>query len=208
MAEEESKIKAIIFDIGGVLALDAPKYFMGELSIKRDIPVDDLVTAWRKYWVRFKLGEITEDEFWTSFAGELLIKEPQEQLVQELKDMIRLFLVPNDDVFNYAKSLKSKFKIGILSNTTKEWVTYHNEHFQLDADFDAAVYSCAVHAVKPEKHIYEVVVTKLGVKPDQCVFVDNHERNLGTAKELGMHTVLFKNLDQLKSDLQKIIGGT
>ena len=36
MAEEESKIKAIIFDIGGVLALDAPKYFMGELSIKRD----------------------------------------------------------------------------------------------------------------------------------------------------------------------------
>jgi len=203
-----TEIKAIVFDVGGVLALDSPKHFTAELSIKKDIPVKDLVTIWRKYWADFKLGKITEDEFWTKFAGDLLIKEPIEDLVQECKDMIRLFLVPNDDVMAYVNSLKGKLKLGILSNNVKEWVTYKNDHFKIDEPFDAVVYSCDVGKVKPEKEIFELILQKLRTKAEETIFIDNHDRNIEAAQQIGMQTVLFENLDQMKQEVNKLTRGT
>ena len=203
----KSKIKAIVFDIGGVLALDAPKNFLGELLIKRDIPIQESLTAWRKYWPQFKLGNISEDEFWKGFVDELLIKERPEDLINEFKDMMRLFLVPIDDVFAYAKELKAKFRVGVISNNSREWIAYLQEHYEIDKDFEPKIYSYELHAVKPEKKVYEVMMTKLGVKPEEVVFVDNHERNLEPAKEMGMHVILFKDINQLKSELQKVIEG-
>ena len=207
MAKEmfEGKLKAIVFDVGGVLVMDAPKYFMGELQIKKDIPIQESLKIWRKYWGPLKLGKISEDDFWKKFIDDLLIKEDPDMLLQDFKDMIRLFLVPHDKVLEYAKSLKTKFKLGILSNSVKEWVAYHREHYKVDEGFDAAIYSCDVHSVKPEKHIYEVLLSKLGLQAEECVFIDNHDRNLETAKTLGFHTILYKNLDQLKIDIEKAI---
>jgi len=203
----KSKIKAIVFDIGGVLALDAPKNFLGELQIKRDIPIQESLTAWRKYWPQFKLGNISEDEFWKGFVDELLIKERPEDLINEFKDMMRLFLVPIDEVFAYAKELKAKFRVGVISNNSREWIAYLQEHYEIDKDFEPKIYSYELHAVKPEKKVYEVMMTKLGVKPEEVVFVDNHERNLEPAKDMGMHVILFKDINQLKSELQKVIEG-
>lgn len=202
----ERRIKAIIFDLGGVLCMAAPKYFLGELQIKRDIPIATSLISWKKFWPQFKLGKITEEQFWKSFAEDLLIKVPEDIIVKEFKDLIRLFLIPVDEIFDYARGLRGKFKLGILSNNPKEWVEYLQEHYKIDAQFDA-IYSYAVDSVKPEKHIYEVLLSKMKLKGHQCVFVDNSERNLVTAQELGMETIQFTNLDKLQSDLRKIVGG-
>ena len=116
--------------------------------------------------------------------------------------------MPNDEVMAYVNSLKGKFKLGILSNNVKEWVTYKNDHFKIDEPFDAVVYSCDVGKVKPEKEIFELILQKLGTKAEETIFIDNHDRNIEAAQQIGMQTVLFENLDQMKQEVNKLTGGT
>ena len=58
---------------------------------------------------------------------------------------------------------------------------------------------------EPSKKIYLEVLKKLKVKGDECVFIDNEERNIKTAKSLGMKTILFKSMRQLRKELRELL---
>jgi HAD superfamily hydrolase (TIGR01509 family) len=49
------------------------------------------------------------------------------------------------------------------------------------------------------------VTEKLNIKPEECVFIDDHEENLVPARQLGMHTILFQSITQMKRDLEKLL---
>ena len=70
--------------------------------------------------------------------------------------------------------------------------------------FDVIVTSYGEKIAKPNKEIYLRVTQKLGVLPEECVFIDDFKRNIIPAKELGIKTILFRNFKQLKEDLSKL----
>ncbi|OGP82188.1 MAG: hypothetical protein A2Z08_01070 [Deltaproteobacteria bacterium RBG_16_54_11] len=67
--------------------------------------------------------------------------------------------------------------------------------------FDAAVFSCAEGTRKPEQKIYEIALERLGVKPHEAVFIDDRVDFIAGAKKLGIHTILFKDPEQVKQEL-------
>jgi putative hydrolase of the HAD superfamily len=51
-----------------------------------------------------------------------------------------------------------------------------------------------------------MMLQRLGAKPEECLFIDDKERNLVTARSLGMKTILFDETDRAINSLQEILG--
>lgn len=67
--------------------------------------------------------------------------------------------------------------------------------------FDVTVFSCMEGLIKPDRKIYEITLKRLGVKPKEAVFIDDKEENVNSAKNIGINTILFKDLEQFKKEL-------
>jgi putative hydrolase of the HAD superfamily len=60
---------------------------------------------------------------------------------------------------------------------------------------------------KPEAQIYQITLDRLGVSPQDAVFVDDFVENVEAARQLGLHTVHFKQHAQVVAEINKILDG-
>jgi putative hydrolase of the HAD superfamily len=82
-------------------------------------------------------------------------------------------------------------KVGILSNMPYDFLGWARENIPLFTRYDAALFSCEEGVVKPEKAIYERIVSLLGCAYDEVVFFDDMEENVKGASLLGIRAFVF-----------------
>jgi len=70
--------------------------------------------------------------------------------------------------------------------------------------FEAFFSSCYLGVRKPEEQIYKLALKISQREPQECVFIDDRGLNLECAREMGMHTIQFQNLDQLRQELAQL----
>jgi epoxide hydrolase-like predicted phosphatase len=187
-------IKAIIFDCFGVLVTSSyepfkQKYFHGDAElIRKFIEIED----------RSSRGEITLEQAEQGFAE--LAGISFEQCEYELAQNPR-----NESLLTYiSESLKGNYKIGFLSNVAKD----RTHELFTDADialFDDMILSFQVGMAKPQPEIFSLAAERLGLLPNECVFVDDLSKYLVGADEAGMHTILFKDTEQFKQSLESLL---
>ncbi len=184
-------IKAIIFDCFGVLAEDA------WLPFKREHVGDDVQLA--KEIVNLgkqnEYGVISNDSYYTQAAELMGVEEQQLRTILGRQ-------VPNEELFAYIRSeLKPKYKIGLLSNANYDVV---HELFTPDQAelFDASVLSFESVLVKPDERMFQLVADRLGVLPEECLFIDDVERYCVAAEEFGMRSVLYQSVEQIQQTLR------
>ncbi len=203
-------VKAIIFDIGGVLQIGSiiekpvkrhthyvHEFIAKKLKISLDQYFDSIDTAYAK-----------------SIEGKISKKKTISILSQNLKispkKLERLYFKAYKKNFRKNKQLFKKvfvlkrqgYKIAILSD---QW------HLSKDAliekrdakKFDVVVVSCDMGVRKPDPKIYKIVLKKLNLPASQTLFIDNQEWNLVPAQKLGMKTILFKDNKQLFKDFER-----
>ena len=152
----------------------------------------------RSMWDEMRIGKADSNLFWKRLADFLKIDEKTVR-----RDLID-FSGFRHDVFELAKKLKVRYKLAILSNQIENWFEEIIEKHRMGEVFDVIVTSYGSRIAKPDIGIYNEVIRRLGVKPSECVFVDDLETNMSPAKKLGMKTILFKDTEQLKNDLKKL----
>ena len=111
----------------------------------------------------------------------------------------------NEPLFRLIESLKADYKIGMLSNAADNWLSTLFTPDQL-ALFDATALSYDIGFMKPQLGAYELAAERLDVLPKECVFVDDHEELCTAAKDTGMQAVWYRDFDQFKSDIEKILS--
>ena len=191
-------IKSIIFDWGGVL-IDKPfqeliAYFAKHLSVSEK----QFITSYLKYDPYFQKGTISEDALWEKVCSDLKVKKPSTKSLWT--DAFKHAYNEKNDVFSLASSLKKNgYKIGFLSNTEIPSMNFFYE--QRYDMFDVLIFSCKEGVRKPEKKIYEIAVKRLGLQPQEAVFIDDVKEFTMGAKKAGLKTILFKNVNQLKKEL-------
>ncbi|MBU0461891.1 MAG: HAD family phosphatase [Nanoarchaeota archaeon] len=198
----DQKIKIVLFDVGGVLLNDIfPS--IGDLVEKNySIDPDAFHPVRRKYWPKHLLGRSTISEFFSSICDEL--KLPQNAADDILKKSYS-FLKQNKETLEVVKGMKQKkMKLGILSNNSKEWAYYSLDKFHLRDYFDEIFLSCDLHMGKPFPNIYQHIIEKLRLKPEQILFIDNKDVNISAAEKLGMQGIVFHDAGQLRDDLVKL----
>jgi putative hydrolase of the HAD superfamily len=194
-------IKSIIFDIGGVIVGDLSTPLIEYLSRKHKKQFGRLKSKWRLIEYQYRVGKMTENEFWEKYLKATGLNEK----ASDLKKMVRKRLNKKiKGTLDVAKELKKNYKLAILSNYTKEWVEYVIKKHRLKVLFDPRVVSCYEKCAKPDPKIYDALLKKLKLKSRECLFIDNREANDVTADNLGFNCIVFKNAEQLIHELRKL----
>lgn len=206
----DDKIKAVIFDVVGVLNIGGKKrktrgqthvsgvheILANKLGLTMDQYFDSIDSAYAKSIE----GKISKSVLTGILACNLNYpKEKIETLFHKAyKKKYRL----NKELIKIAKSLqKQGYKVGILSD---QW------HFSKDvlipkkelSFIKKKIVSCDVGMRKPHKEIYKLALEKLGVKAHEAVFIDDQEWNIVPAHKLGLNTILFIDNKKTKEQLK------
>ena len=193
-------INAVIFDWGGVLITKPNPRMIAYCTKYFDIAPDLFINVIQQYKVGFQKGVISEDEFWEHVCAVLGVPKPA---VSSLwGEAFASAYQEQKEVFDLAGWLqKNGYTIGVLSNTELPAVqVFYEQQYTL---FDECVFSCHEGTVKPERRIYTIILEKLGVDPDNTVFIDDRKEFIDGAQQLGIHTIQFQNVDQLKQALHQ-----
>lgn len=189
-------IKAIIFDCFGVLTSDgwlpfAEKHFGQNPELKQQ--AHDLNK-------QVDSGFLSYKEFVEQVAE--LARVPANEAYADIENN-----VANQVLFSYIETLKNRYKIGMLSNAGANWLhdLFSDEQVKL---FDAVVLSFEIGTVKPHPKAYHAICDKLGVAPEEAVFIDDIERYATGAKDIGMQAIWYKNTEQMIPELVALLSET
>ncbi|MBI4095934.1 MAG: HAD family phosphatase [DPANN group archaeon] len=189
-------IRAVIFDVGGVVTKDFNGF--GILAKKLNIDLDLIITVWNKYKLDIHEHKSTIENF-------LKIVKEQAKIDADIISTWEKIYYDNldidGDVLKIIEKLKGRYKLAVISNTAdlhaklirKKGVYSH---------FDKVFLSYEIKIAKPQKGIFIHALKELKLNPADCVFIDNNIKNLSTAKNLGFATINFQNAKQLAGDLK------
>lgn len=189
-------IKAVIFDCFGVLTTEGWQEFK-ETYFSDPDKLDEA----NKLNYLADLGKMNHDELMPLIAE--LAQIPVSKAREEIDDYR-----PNKSLLEYIeKVLKKDYKIGMLSNVSDDWIVkmFSPEQAKM---FDNIALSFDIGHTKPERQAYEFVANKLEVELDECVFIDDRLRFVEAAISLGMQGIQYKNFEQMKNELEKILEVT
>jgi len=200
------EIKSIIFDWGGVLIEDPLPGLMQYCADALGVSKEEYIQAHNKFADDFTRGIISEKTFWGKVCGEL--GKPLPKTPSLWGNAFRAVYRPRADMFSLVLSLhKAGYETALLSNTEVSSVQFFHEQYHgqdgRGTMFDVLVFSCAEGTMKPERKIYEIAVKQLSSRPEQTIFIDDKQEFINAAKQVGINTILFKNIEQLKNELAR-----
>lgn len=190
--------KAIIFDLNGVF-LQSPKLserFEQKYGVDKDTFFDALRDIANKVNIS---GEVPAYTYWKPYLEAWNLDIPEEEFFDfwfsaeyEVPEMLTL-----------AKNLKDQgTKIFILTNNFKERTDFYDAHFPfLHELFDGTYYSWKTGFRKPQPEAYQQILNQHGLKPEECVFFDDAEKNLEGARSIGIHALLAENYEGIIKDV-------
>ncbi len=201
----ERGVKAVIFDIGGVLQLgDQQRKFQKQkhtsgvhefVSKKLKINLDQYFDSIDSAYALSLEGKITKKKLLQIFSKNLQIssKKIEKLYYNTYKKKYKI----NKQLFRQAFQLKKLgYKIGVLSD---QWHLSKEAHIpkKFYKIFNSLVISCEVGIRKPNPKIYKFLLKKLKLSAKQVLFIDDQKWNIEPAKKLGMKTILFKDNEKL-----------
>jgi putative hydrolase of the HAD superfamily len=199
------KYSAVIFDLFGTIVDDFIASSVGlndaEFPAALGVPNDSFMQNWRELINRRTLGEFqtveASIEHVCGIIGASVTAEQMTEAVEIRLQLTRRALTPRPNaVFIISQLKRSGYKIGLLSNCSIEIpiVWPETEFTEL---FDVTVFSSRERVKKPALQIYHLACERLGVKPEQCLYVaDGENYELKAAAEAGMHPVLIRTSSQ------------
>jgi epoxide hydrolase-like predicted phosphatase len=217
VAEPSSTVRAVIFDWGGVITS----------------PIIDTVTAWleaeridrgsyaaaMRPWVQraygpeaaespihaLECGEVSDEEFGAILAALLVSVDGEPVPAAGLLKRMFGASVLQAEMLELIKELRaSGLRTSLLSNS---WGTRDGYPRHLFGDlFDDVVISGEVGMRKPERRIFQLAVSRLGLSPAECVFVDDVEGNIVAAQELGFLAVRHQESALTRSELAGLLA--
>ncbi len=197
-------IKAVIFDAGGVLHSSESKHIQADIVATLGITDDQFLKSRETLRPLFLTGKITEDEFWKRFIdltnAPLPLPQGESLWKREFKKWHRI----HEDVMKVVDQLKQlQLKVAVLSNSIISHSAV-NQELGVYAPFPLVVLSYEVGMQKPDSEIYLYTLNKLGVKPEEAVFVDDLEENVLAARNVGMKGIVFENCEQMEQELSQL----
>ena len=103
-------------------------------------------------------------------------------------------------------ALKEKgYKIYLLSNYSEELFHAHTKGAKFLDVLDGGVVSYQVHALKPDREIYEILLEKYSLKAEECLFFDDRMDNVEGAKKAGIQAIQVTSREMLNETLDKML---
>lgn len=142
-------------------------------------------------WSKYDRGDFQKNEF-EGYLKSFAQTDKQKNQIHELMLHWRDYLILNEPMVDLIhKFKKNGYKLYILSNAPYEVPVYLSS-YHLIKPFDGIVFSCYERSLKPEKKIYENLLNRYKLKPEESLFIDDRKANIATAKELKFNTYEYE----------------
>lgn len=199
-------IKAIIFDLGGVLLRTADFSPRDSLAIRLGMSrheLEDFIFGGES-GERAQRGEITVQEHWENLQLQINCSP------QDFKALLDEFFAKDEldqELIGYVRTLHKTYKTALLSNAWDDLRQVIAEKWNFEDAFDTMIISAEVNLAKPDPRIFLLALERLSVDADQAIFVDDFQTNVDGAMAVGLHGIHFHTAQQMRSDLDQLLNG-
>lgn len=193
-----NNIKVVLFDLGNVLVrinFDAFPNGLGLYTEEQRTPFQKPIGA---LWRLYETGQMTTDEFLEKLHSIFYHRFSKDQLLQVWNNII---VGDNEEIFPLVHKAGQHYRTAILSNTSpSHWekvlrtsvlVQFIPHHFT----------SFTIGALKPDRTVYNYVISSLQVRPEEIFFIDDIQENVDGAIAARMRGVVFKSPKQVEQIL-------
>ncbi len=196
------EIRAVIFDFGGVISTFDVAIFFRRILGRTGKTVEELGKIVSRSGLPrlYESGQITSRRFYEGIAGLCGLEITEEEFVSAF---VSIF-TPVEPTIRLIRGLSRSYRLGLLSNTNEWHFEHHIRGVVIFPLFDAVSLSYRVKSMKPEEGIYRDLLAKIGLPPEECVFVDDLEENVEGAREVNMHAIRYTGHDGLVVSLAEL----
>jgi epoxide hydrolase-like predicted phosphatase len=205
-------ITALISDFGGVLTTPLIRGFLAYQD-QAGVTVQELGATMARSaeedgvhpLYALERGEISEAEFQRRLESRLDGRFDFEHLRRLYFERLE----PNREMIDFVRDLRGRgLRTALCTNNVREWEPlWRSKLPELDEVFEVVVDSAFVGSRKPEREIYDITLERLGgVKPQECVFVDDIDVNCEGARDLGMHPVRFEETSRAIAEVEALLS--
>ena len=196
-------IRNIIFDIGNVLAGFTWREFYAGFGYDEEM-VERLGAATVKspVWDEVDRGAWSDEKL----LEEFIKNDPSlEKELRRIFQNIHGIVVKEDYAIPWIRSLQEAgYRCYYLSNFSHKAHTECADALDFLTYMDGGILSYQDKVIKPDPKIYQLLLKRFGLTAEECVFMDDTERNLPPAEELGIRTILFRDREQAVEELKKL----
>lgn len=198
-------ITNVVFDIGNVLAGFEWEAFYRGFGYSEEI-LQKLAKATVKspFWNEMDRGRLQTEEILDCFIqNDPSIEKEIREVFQNVKQMITRY----DYAIPWIREVKEKgCRVYVISNFAEKPYQDCSEALDFLSETDGAVLSYQEQMIKPSPEIYRLLCSRYGLKPEECVFIDDMPVNVEAAIEQGMRGILFRSLEQAKKELNEMLS--
>ena len=194
------KYKNIIFDFGNVIGKFDGKYIMQQFcSSEEDCSL--LCSVIYKKWGELDKGTLDYDEY---------IEECLAALPEHLADPTRAFfkdwpryITPKEETLHFIDELVERnVPVYLLSNAPTYFAEWARQ-YEVLKKFSGVVFSAPLKTAKPDPAMYQYLFSTYSLKPEECFFLDDLERNIEAGKSLGMDGIIFTgDIEEVKKAVE------
>lgn len=207
MKDEKNPIRAVIFDLGGVLLRTEDqtprrrweaRLGLGAGEVERAVfgcAMSELAAV----------GQATADQVWQSVNARFGFSDGD---AEKFRADFFAGDVLDATLAQFLHDLRPRYKTAILSNAWLDLRRMLTERFHLVDTVDTIVISAEEGMVKPDARIYQIAATRLGVMPHEAIFVDDFVENVRGAQAVGMRGIHFKNAAQAMADVTEMLANS
>jgi putative hydrolase of the HAD superfamily len=197
-------IRAVIFDIGGVLEYTPPTGHAERWAAKLGLAPGELDRTMSDVWTAGSLGTVSEAEVHAALAERLRLSPGQvdEFMAGRWEEYVGTL---NTELAGYFAALRPGYRTGILSNSFVGAREREQQLYGFEDMADVVVYSHEIGVRKPDPGAYLVACERLGVTPPEAVFLDDRQAAVDGARAVGMAAILFRDNAQAVADLEAVL---
>jgi putative hydrolase of the HAD superfamily len=209
-----TEIKAVVSDFGGVLTTPLVQSFMAfqdHTGITAEVLGKALQGATEANGdnplFEMERGEITEVAFLETLTDSLAPLLGHRPEMHRFKEIYFEALEPNPPMIELMRELKETgYRMAMLTNNVREWEPLWRSMLPVDEIFETVVDSGFVGCRKPESKIYALTLERIGMRAENCLFVDDVAVNCEGAERAGMTAVHFQDNEQAITEIRQILG--
>jgi HAD superfamily hydrolase (TIGR01509 family) len=205
--QQVGTIKAVIWDLGGVILRTEDRQPRERWEAKLGLAPGELdrLVFEGELGKQAALGQANVRDIWDSVGSMLGLSADQ---LRELEIDFWSGDRIDDELVAYIRDLRPSFQTSLLSNAWPSVRDTLENRWEITEIFDVITLSSEVGIAKPDPRIYALTLEALDLPAERTVFVDDFERNVVAARQLGMVGLQFQNRDQVRHDLGVLLGLT
>lgn len=201
-------IRAVVFDVGGVLEkVEDPRHLFERWRRRLGLEPAELAAAVDSVDPDgdATVGRLTEAELRHRYVRALGLSESSEQqFMAELWDWYCGKL--DYELVDFVASLRPAYTTAILSNSADGARREEQARYGFEDLVDVVLYSHELGLAKPDPRIFHLACARLGVEPGEMVFLDDVPEIVDAAARLGIHAVLHRSTPESTAAISSLLA--